>query len=285
MLHYQPIVDLATGDDRRRRGARSLAASDARASLPPSEFIPLAEETGLHRRHRPLGARRGVPPRRPAGAQRSRRGSARGERQRVGEAGAPPGRSSTTSARRSPSSGLDPGADARDHRERARAASRGDDRASWTRSRRSASGSRSTTSGRATRHSRCSRTCPFTRSRSTARSCRASTPAPSGLRSCAPSSSSREALQLDRRRRRDRERGPCPRSASARLPTGPGLPLRAPAGARRAGAGAGGRRRDPPTRAGGAGAPHRFEGCDRQAPRGRVTTSTFNPMPKRPIHD
>jgi diguanylate cyclase (GGDEF)-like protein len=45
-IHYQPIVELAGGTDRRRRGARATASSE-RGLVPPGVFIPLAEETGL----------------------------------------------------------------------------------------------------------------------------------------------------------------------------------------------------------------------------------------------
>ena len=45
LVEYQPIVSLETGRIVRRRGARALAAPRARA-VPPSEFVPLAEETG-----------------------------------------------------------------------------------------------------------------------------------------------------------------------------------------------------------------------------------------------
>ena len=45
-LHYQPIVRLSTAGHR-RRGAAALAPSRARASSPPTQFIPLAEEIGL----------------------------------------------------------------------------------------------------------------------------------------------------------------------------------------------------------------------------------------------
>ena len=52
------------GRDRRRRGARALA-SPTRGPVPPAEFIPLAEATGLIRAARRARAARGVPRRRP----------------------------------------------------------------------------------------------------------------------------------------------------------------------------------------------------------------------------
>ena len=45
-LHYQPKVDAATGADHRRRGAAALDVAGF-GVLPPMQFIPLAEETGL----------------------------------------------------------------------------------------------------------------------------------------------------------------------------------------------------------------------------------------------
>ena len=47
VVEYQPIVELDTGPDRRRRGARALGAPRARPRRRPPEFVPLAEETGL----------------------------------------------------------------------------------------------------------------------------------------------------------------------------------------------------------------------------------------------
>ena len=47
VLHYQPLLDLATGQRARRGGAAALAAPGARACVLPGEFMPLAEITGL----------------------------------------------------------------------------------------------------------------------------------------------------------------------------------------------------------------------------------------------
>ena len=48
-LHYQPIVELASGRMVGRRGARSLGPTPSAGSIAPDEFIPLAERTGLIR--------------------------------------------------------------------------------------------------------------------------------------------------------------------------------------------------------------------------------------------
>ena len=46
VLHYQPKVDIGSGAHHRRGGAAALAAS-GQGLVPPAQFIPLAEETGL----------------------------------------------------------------------------------------------------------------------------------------------------------------------------------------------------------------------------------------------
>ena len=55
-LHYQPIVSLDAGAMRGRGGVGSLAATPIAGLIPPGEFIPLAEESGLILRYRPVGA-------------------------------------------------------------------------------------------------------------------------------------------------------------------------------------------------------------------------------------
>ena len=47
VVHYQPLVDLATGTRRRLRGARPDHASATARSCPPPTFIPVAEDSGL----------------------------------------------------------------------------------------------------------------------------------------------------------------------------------------------------------------------------------------------
>ena len=59
-LHYQPIVDLDDRRDRRGRGARALAAPDARPRAARAVH-PARRGDGPDRRARPLGAARGVP--------------------------------------------------------------------------------------------------------------------------------------------------------------------------------------------------------------------------------
>ena len=47
VLHYQPIIDARHRRDRAGRGARALAAPRARDASAPSEFIDLAEVSGI----------------------------------------------------------------------------------------------------------------------------------------------------------------------------------------------------------------------------------------------
>ena len=54
-LHYQPTIDLATGEITGLRGAGALAPPAARSDHRPLDFIPLAEATGLIRAARPVG--------------------------------------------------------------------------------------------------------------------------------------------------------------------------------------------------------------------------------------
>ena len=46
-MHYQPKIDLRTGEVTRSRGAAALASTRSAASSRPADFIPLAEQTGL----------------------------------------------------------------------------------------------------------------------------------------------------------------------------------------------------------------------------------------------
>ena len=46
-MHYQPIVNLRTGRVIGFEALRALEPPRARACIPPGDFIPLAEETGL----------------------------------------------------------------------------------------------------------------------------------------------------------------------------------------------------------------------------------------------
>jgi diguanylate cyclase len=59
-LHYQPKVDLRGG----LAGVEPLARwqHPQRGFVPPDQFIPLAEHTGLIKPITPLGARRGLAP-------------------------------------------------------------------------------------------------------------------------------------------------------------------------------------------------------------------------------
>ena len=59
ILHYQPVIELESG---RITGVEALIRwiHPSAASCQPLEFIPLAEETGLDRADRPLGAARSV---------------------------------------------------------------------------------------------------------------------------------------------------------------------------------------------------------------------------------
>ena len=59
-LHYQPIVDLASGDIDRRRGARPLGAPHARADL-AGRLHPARRGLRAHRLARPLDPRGGLP--------------------------------------------------------------------------------------------------------------------------------------------------------------------------------------------------------------------------------
>ena len=151
LIHYQPIVELATGRTAARRGARPLAPPDPRADRPGR----------LHRARRgeradpgprPLGDRRGLPPGRGVGGGRR-------PRRRTS--------SSASTCRRSRSSGRSSSSEIESVIERqrpSRVAARpradrdvdvpghaGDDRRSSARCASAASGSRSTTSGPATR--------------------------------------------------------------------------------------------------------------------------------------
>ena len=56
VLHYQPLLDLGTGQRARRGGAAALEPSRARASSLPAEFMQPGRDHEPHRAHRPLGA-------------------------------------------------------------------------------------------------------------------------------------------------------------------------------------------------------------------------------------
>ena len=60
-LHYQPLVDLATGHDRRARGPRPLAAPGPRPRA-ADVVHPAGRGDRAHPADRPVGARDGLPP-------------------------------------------------------------------------------------------------------------------------------------------------------------------------------------------------------------------------------
>jgi len=55
-LYYQPLVNLSRREVRRLRGAACAGGHPLRGLVPPGEFIPLAEEIGLIRADRRMGA-------------------------------------------------------------------------------------------------------------------------------------------------------------------------------------------------------------------------------------
>ena len=71
-VFYQPIIELRTGADRRRRGAAALGAPRARPAQ-PRRLHHRGRGDRAHRAHRRLGARPGLPAGRSGGRPRSRR--------------------------------------------------------------------------------------------------------------------------------------------------------------------------------------------------------------------
>ena len=82
VLHYQPVVDLRLRPDPRLRGARALAAPDARAAV-AGRVHRRGRGDGAHRPDRPLGARGGLPPGARVAAGRAHRAAADDEREPV----------------------------------------------------------------------------------------------------------------------------------------------------------------------------------------------------------
>ena len=60
-VHYQPVVDARTGDASSAPRRCCAGSTRAAAWCSPAEFVPLAEDTGLIVRDRPLRAARGLP--------------------------------------------------------------------------------------------------------------------------------------------------------------------------------------------------------------------------------
>ena len=128
--HYQPIVALADGRDRRLRGAACAGSTPSAGCVAPDEFIPIAEETGADRPDRRVGARSEAC--RAGGrlaARATRRAGPRSSRQPLAAPARRPGPARAVVARRSRARGLDPRRAApRDHRERADGGHRADAR-------------------------------------------------------------------------------------------------------------------------------------------------------------
>ena len=101
-------ADLRPGDTAvtGRRGAHPLAAPHARRHRARTTFIPLAEETGLIVRDRPLGARRGVPASGRVARARPHRSASRSTSRRANSTATA---SSTKSRARSTRTGIEPG--------------------------------------------------------------------------------------------------------------------------------------------------------------------------------